>query len=1061
VSTSTASTTEVFQFLALRSPTAVDLVRERWEYVRDDEIVGVDDSTAGTAPSAGFRDVDLFSSFSRSPVAKLIAAEVVRLGNSAPAVRRNAVIAGVEQLLIAGLQYVDGGQAVVMPPTIRTVATSGGLGTTAAQELLRAGPRSTYVRGSVLHVLPASLADLGLPLGTPLAKLAPVLSDLAADEEPRIDSQASMPTPWSVRSLGAVRAVLGVSGSAGLADLVFGADGRYARPFALTKRVLFDTLYGLYVLRRRVVLDLDPWLRALAVLQVLESYAMAEALADAARVPNSRNALLAAWSASFPELQGLNWRDPATAAALAAKGLLAPSGPGLLARRLRATAVVHPLIARLDAAFTPFNALTPIGIGDLKVVKQRFRGYRKAEIAHIETVLAGETKTRTHRALDRAENSFTLSSATDTDSSQDTQSTTRYELKNEAEQLLKTDVGLNAQTTLTYKGNPVVDASLSAGATFDQSRSATERSARNFVNEVISKATSRIQTRVASQRSQTRINEVEETNVHGFANAGPEHVSGIYRWLEKVYEARIHNYGRRMLFEFVIPEPAEFYVEAKLHAYVAQLDVPRLPMPDSATASSSSAMPVQRASDIDEAKYRELARTYDLAAFPYPVEAIVDVPLKTTTGELVFQMQNPYTIGRPVISENFTGAIEGVPAGYVMRSVRLSGSANFAAEREGPGDANLQNTVEVWLDNQQVFFRVDETQKEWKDINTIGRAVTGVMMPRVIYSTLPAQGLRLGASVRMDVRTVTCVGHSLSFKLEFRRTPAVLAAWQQAVYDAIARKVNAGGADAASEDLESRRANYRRQLDELKAKSINDILQGRSERWNEQQVRRELKRQCVAMIAKEFDAESVDDLLPGLPGVGTRSTSVEFPVFGITDAQVTGTTVQEATASFADRDSRSYAFSALRVDEARARGRFVQFLEQAFEWSQLSYLFYPYFWARMPQWLQLLSREDPADPLFTEFLQSGSARVLLAVRPGYENAVLHFLATREPWSGGPSPVIGDPLYLPLYDEVRGQQDDLAGATPDGDPWEFTLPTSLVYLESTRDALQMAYPLPTP
>ena len=49
--------------------------------------------------------------------------------------------------------------------------------------------------------------------------------------------------------------------------------------------------------------------------------------------------------------------------------------------------------------------------------------------------------------------------------------------------------------------------------------------------------------------------------------------------------------------------------------------------------------------------------------------------------------------------------------------------------------------------------------------------------------------------------------------------------------------------------------------------------------------------------------------------------------------------------------------------------------------------------------------------------------------------------------GGPSPVVGDPLYIPLYEEVRSQQDDLLGSTPVGKSWEFTLPTSLIYLES--------------
>jgi len=65
---------------------------------------------------------------------------------------------------------------------------------------------------------------------------------------------------------------------------------------------------------------------------------------------------------------------------------------------------------------------------------------------------------------------------------------------------------------------------------------------------------------------------------------------------------------------------------------------------------------------------------------------------------------------------------------------------------------------------------------------------------------------------------------------------------------------------------------------------------------------------------------------------------------------------------------------------------------------------------------------------------------------------LHFLATGEPWEGGEAPALGDPLYLPLYEEIRRAQDDTLGGTPDGEPWEFTVPTSLVYLKGGTDEL---------
>lgn len=63
-----------------------------------------------------------------------------------------------------------------------------------------------------------------------------------------------------------------------------------------------------------------------------------------------------------------------------------------------------------------------------------------------------------------------------------------------------------------------------------------------------------------TRRSRTEINEVEIINEHQFDNSiGLEHIAGIYRWVDKYYEAQIVNYGKRTMLEFMIPEPAAFY----------------------------------------------------------------------------------------------------------------------------------------------------------------------------------------------------------------------------------------------------------------------------------------------------------------------------------------------------------------------------------------------------------------------------------------------------------------------------------------------------------------------
>ena len=143
---------------------------------------------------------------------------------------------------------------------------------------------------------------------------------------------------------------------------------------------------------------------------------------------------------------------------------------------------------------------------------------------------------------------------------------------------------------------------------------------------------------------------------------------------------------------------------------------------------------------------------------------------------------------------------------------------------------------------------------------------------------------------------------------------------------------------------------------------------------------------------------------------------------------------------------------AIDLSVANNKAPLVQFLEQAFEWNNLAYLFYPYFWGAAPRWIEMMNRFDAGDPFYTAFLQAGSSRVLLAATPGYEDAVLHYLATGVPWEGGPSPVIDDPLFLPLHEEIRRQQQAGTDGEPEGEPWPFILPTSLVYLQDSSSPL---------
>jgi hypothetical protein len=83
------------------------------------------------------------------------------------------------------------------------------------------------------------------------------------------------------------------------------------------------------------------------------------------------------------------------------------------------------------------------------VVKQKLLAYVPGEVAHIENVLKGEYKDRKHRVLDRAETTVFTSDEESQETERDTQSTERFELKKEAEKVIKEDMSVQAGVTVT------------------------------------------------------------------------------------------------------------------------------------------------------------------------------------------------------------------------------------------------------------------------------------------------------------------------------------------------------------------------------------------------------------------------------------------------------------------------------------------------------------------------------------------------------------------------------------------------------------------------------------
>lgn len=215
-----------------------------------------------------------------------------------------------------------------------------------------------------------------------------------------------------------------------------------------------------------------------------------------------------------------------------------------------------------------------VGIGDLLIVKEQIKGYEVGEIAHIENILKGEFKKRIHRKLKRSEETFIIETERISDEEQELTTTERFELQQESSKVISKEVsnrsGMGFSVSAGVSGGGLgfsyyIDGNLNGNfenASTDVTEAAT-RKATNFSKDVTTKAASRITERTRKEQIRAIIREVEEVNEHGIDNSGGTiNISGIYQWINKLYEAQIYNYGRRMLFDFMIPEPSAYLRKA-------------------------------------------------------------------------------------------------------------------------------------------------------------------------------------------------------------------------------------------------------------------------------------------------------------------------------------------------------------------------------------------------------------------------------------------------------------------------------------------------------------------
>ena len=282
-------------------------------------------------------------------------------------------------------------------------------------------------------------------------------------------------------------------------------------------------------------------------------------------------------------------------------------------------------MAALDAALTPTQpadnpgqAPTPspgppelraVGVADLLVVKQQIKRYEAGEIAHIENVLAGEGKVRTHRQLNRTEEVISTLKEQEREKETELQTTERFELNRETSRTQKTDQKIGFGLSLSGKYGPTVEFDSKLDVSDQTTEENALKSSVKYAKDVVERSKERIVERVREERRLTILREVEEVNEHRLTNETGEHIAGIYQFVDKIYESQVFNYGLRQMFDFMIPEPA---------SYLWHLE--KMPQPDPELPIPPIRLEVEApdASHIDEGNYLRLGARYGAKGLKAP-----------------------------------------------------------------------------------------------------------------------------------------------------------------------------------------------------------------------------------------------------------------------------------------------------------------------------------------------------------------------------------------------------------------------------------------------------------
>lgn len=245
-------------------------------------------------------------------------------------------------------------------------------------------------------------------------------------------------------------------------------------------------------------------------------------------------------------------------------------------------------------------------VADLYVVRDQIDRYNVGDMSYIENILESEIKERTHRHLEREELRLEQEETTSSFEEKDHQVDERFSLQKEIDKVVAQEISVDAGVTVHQKwGTGDLTATTDFG--FNQTKADTQKSVEEYSRDIIEKSVSRLEKKIRTLSAQNFLRETEETNRHVFGGetGAPNDMSRQFYYVNQVKKAQMYNYGKREMIDLFLPEPAEMY--KRLIAKQFQLEEPVPPTLIELDPKT-----------ITPENYLEIAATYGLTDVPAP-----------------------------------------------------------------------------------------------------------------------------------------------------------------------------------------------------------------------------------------------------------------------------------------------------------------------------------------------------------------------------------------------------------------------------------------------------------